>query len=252
MANDTAGGMTHETVDNVDFVVGVDGYRGGWIAAELHTKSTAVLFRIFATFPDLVTHYSEPVVLGIDVPIGLEEHGSRACDGAARKLLGFPKSSSVFSAPVRGILECPAWAEANERSKALRGKGISRQTFGIMPKIAEVDAMMREDLSLQERIVEVHPEVSFRAISGGRAPLSKKKRVQGFEERRDLLLAALPGILIPATRPEVRALAGAAADDVLDAIAAAWTALRFARGEACTLPGDPSTDAAGLIQRIVY
>lgn len=244
--------MTHGTADNLEFVVGVDGCRGGWIAAELHLPDHRIRFRIFATFPDLVTHYPEPVVLGIDVPIGLETLGPRACDGAARKRLGFPKSSSVFSAPVRGILGYPTWADANERSKALHGKGISRQTFGIMPKIAEVDAVMREDLSLQERIVEVHPEVSFREIAGGRALLSKKKRVPGFAERRDLLLAALPGLVIPATRPEVRAFAGAPADDVLDAIAAAWTALRFARVEARTLLDDPSTDAAGLIQRIVF
>lgn len=99
-----------------------------------------------------------------------------------------------------------------------------------MPKIAEVDAVMRRETSLQERIVEVHPEVSFREIAGGRSILSKKKRVSGFVERRELLVGALPGIAIPATRPLVRAGAGAPADDVLDAIAAAWTARRFAHG----------------------
>lgn len=71
-------------------------------------------------------------------------------------------------------------------------------------------------------------------------------------ERRELLVAALPGIAIPATRPLVRAGAGAPADDVLDAIAAAWTARRFANGTTRTLPEVPPTDAFHLWQRIVY
>lgn len=35
-------------------------------------------------------------------------------------------------------------------------------------------------------------------------------------------------------------------------LAAAWTARRFANGEAHTLPDDPPTDSRGLPQRIVF
>lgn len=235
-----------------DLVVGVDGCHGGWIAAELDRSDHQLALRTFTTFTDLLLHYPEPVVIGIDVPIGLKEGGSRDCDLAARKLLGAPKGSSVFPAPVRGILGCATWIEANERSKELHGKGISRQTFGILTKIAEVDAVMCADTSLQERVIEVHPEVSFREIAGGEAVRSSKKRLKGFEERRALLLAALPGISIPATRPEVKALAGAPADDVLDAIAVACTACRFATKRSVSIPDTARTDTRGLPMAITY
>jgi predicted RNase H-like nuclease len=41
-------------------------------------------------------------------------------------------------------------------------------------------------------------------------------------------------------------------DDVLDACAAAWTAWRFATGQAQRLPPDPPTDAKDLRMEIVY
>lgn len=244
--------MTSHAAATTEVVVGVDGCRGGWIAAELHRSDHRLALRTFTTFADLPLHYPEPVVIGIDVPIGLKEYGSRDCDLAARKLLGVPKGSSVFPAPIRGILGCATWMEANERSKALHGKGISQQTVGILPKITEVDAVMCADRSLQERVIEVHPEVSFREIAGGEAVRSSKKRLKGFEERRTLLLAALPGISIPATRPEVKALAGAPADDVLDAIAAAWTACRFATKRSVSIPDTARIDTQGLPMAITY
>ncbi|MBA2246507.1 MAG: DUF429 domain-containing protein, partial [Chloroflexia bacterium] len=152
--------MTPErTSRGSDVVVGVDGCRGGWIAAVLHPAKQHIAFQTFGAFPDLLAAFPAPVVIGVDVPIGLATGASRACDIAARKLLGFPRSTSVFSAPDRRIIECLTYDEANARSKALTGKGISRQTFGIRPKIAEFDAAMTPEL--QKRVIEVHPEVSF-------------------------------------------------------------------------------------------
>lgn len=84
MANETAGNVTQGTPESMEFVVGIDGCRDGWVAAELHSTGNAVVFRVFATFARLVAHYPQSAIIGVDVPIGLEEHGSRACDGAAR------------------------------------------------------------------------------------------------------------------------------------------------------------------------
>ena len=41
-------------------------------------------------------------------------------------------------------------------------------------------------------------------------------------------------------------------DDILDAIAALWTADRAARGKAETLPENPPMDSTGLRMEIVY
>ena len=41
-------------------------------------------------------------------------------------------------------------------------------------------------------------------------------------------------------------------DDILDAIAALWTATRIVHGEAQTLPKGPPTDSIGLPMEMVY
>lgn len=234
-----------------DMVVGVDGCRGGGIAAELHEHDGRIAFRTFSTFADLLGAYPESTIIGVDVPIGLSTDGGRTCDGLARKLLGFPRSSSVFSAPDRRILGCATYDEANAMSKKLTAKGISRQTFGIMAKIAQVDAGMTS--ALQGRVIEVHPEVSFWAINHEQPMSHSKKRVAGFEERRSTLLTELPYISLPATRPVLKAMAvGVPAEDALDAIAAAWSASRFAKGKSISLPASPEIDSRGLAMAIWY
>ncbi len=78
-----------------------------------------------------------------------------------------------------------------------------------------------------DRVIEVHPEVSFRALAG--EPLGFSKHTwDGFFLRRRLLEDA--GVVLPAALGALPLL------DVLDATAAAWTANRYARGEAKPLP----------------
>jgi predicted RNase H-like nuclease len=80
----------------------------------------------------------------------------------------------------------------------------------------------------------VHPEVSFAAML--RRPLRYSKRTwDGFKERSRILRAA--GLEIP---DRLQGLGRASVDDVLDAIAAAWSATRIAAGSAQTLPADPA------------
>ncbi|MDQ3044566.1 MAG: DUF429 domain-containing protein, partial [Chloroflexota bacterium] len=106
--------------------------------------------------------------------------------------------------------------------------------------------------ALQDRAFEVHPEVSFWALAGERPMAHHKGKLEGYEERRELLAMELDGVDIP-TRLEAHQIARPAkADDVLDTIVAAWTARRFAMREAGRLPKDPETDACGLRMEIVY
>lgn len=160
----------------------------------------------------------------------------------------------MFSAPdpqllntvVEGALD---HAEASEHSRSIFGKGITKQAFAIFPKIAETNGGMIPEL--QKRVIEIHPEVSFWALAG--RPMEHRKGIQrGFEERRDHLSGALEGLCIPTRREAGRIARPARADDVLDAIVAAWTAQRFARGEAGRLPAAPPIDARGLRMEMVY
>jgi len=67
--------------------------------------------------------------LAIDIPIGLLD-GSRACDKAARKLLGWPRRNSVFSPPCRAALSAKNHAVATAMNLRMTGKGLSQQAWG--------------------------------------------------------------------------------------------------------------------------
>src|ERR1700691_4013563 len=119
-------------------VAGVDGCRAGWIAFKIELPSLATSVEVI-DFPSLLTNRpSYLAFLGIDIPIGLLD-GSRACDKAARKLLGQPRGTSVFAAPCRAALTAKTHAEASAINRKMTGRGLSQQAFGIVSKIKQVD-----------------------------------------------------------------------------------------------------------------
>jgi predicted RNase H-like nuclease len=229
-------------------VIGVDGCPGGWVAISYDSDARTLEPLVHRSFADLLAAYPDAASIGVDIPIGLAEGRPRRCDVEARRVLG-PQRSSVFPAPDPRVIDAPTYAEALALSRSLTGGGISRQAFAIFGKVAEVNRALTPEL--QSRVVEVHPEVSFWALAGERPMAHPKKKPEGYAERRALLAAAL-GVPIP-PREQARALARpAGADDVLDAIVAAWTARRVAAGLAGRLPAAPPTDARGLRMEIVY
>lgn len=235
-------------------VVGVDGCPGGWLAAAYDLPGPGLAFRVHASFRDLLSAYPDASCIAVDIPIGLTLGEARSVDGEARKVLG-PRRSSVFPAPDARLLETVVdeslgYAEATERSRSTLGKGLSRQAFAIFPKVYEVNASMTPEL--RRRVIEVHPEVSFWALAGERPMEHPKKKPEGFDERREHLLGAFGGLAIPARHEAGRLARPVGADDVLDAIAAAWTARRFAEGRAGRFPAMPPVDERGLRMEMVY
>lgn len=230
-------------------VVGVNGCPGGWLAAALHSSLRDLSYRVHSSFSDLLIHYSDASCIAIDIPIGLAENAPRLCDIEARRVLGV-RRSSVFPAPDARLVETKDYMEASAQSRSLLAKGISRQAFAIYAKVAEVNRGMTRDL--QDRVIEVHPEVSFWAMNGERPMLNHKSKLEGFDERHVLLSAHLPGVRIP-DRKEARMLARPASpDDVLDATVATWTARRFVEGRSERLLPEPLTDGRGLRMEINY
>ena len=222
-------------------VVGIDGCRGGWVAVLYDTDGPRWTPRFHPTFVDAISSYPHVSCIGVDMPIGLVERGWRKCDLEARERLGV-RQSSVFNPPDRRLFDIPAHREATARSVELERGGISVQTFSILPKIAEVNRAMSP--LLQNWIVEVHPEVSFAALAGG--PLAGGKgKSEGFDERAALLSAGL-GIVIPTRRETSARVLEADADDVLDALVAAWSAKRMVEGLAERIPAEPEVDSQGL------
>ena len=113
------------------------------------------------------------------MPIGLAEAyqpGGRACEREARRLLGRPRASSVFATPARPVLAAKTYEEACRLSRASApgAKAISRQTYGILPKIREIDDLLRSRAELRAIVREVHPEVCFAELAG--APMRHAKK----------------------------------------------------------------------------
>ncbi len=185
-------------------------------------------------------------VVGVDVPIGLcdaYETGGRTCDREARKRLQ-KRASSVFPAPVRPVLAASLFEDACARSRASApsGKAISKQTFFILPKIREVDDLLRARPNLREVIREVHPEVSFCELVGHPMEYSKKKQ-KGRDERQRALHRYFSGLdaILDSGRKQ-----GLPLEDILDATVACWSALRLADGKGRSLIEPVPSDTTGL------
>ncbi|KQV76094.1 hypothetical protein ASC61_14375 [Aeromicrobium sp. Root344] len=217
-------------------VLGVDGCPVGWVGVAWGDDvTTFVALDIEQLVREAMSHHAIEVV-AIDTPIGLSSDGDRAPEAYARRRLP-GRASTVFSSPALGALRAETYDEANAANKAALGKGLSRQAFGILPKIADVHDWLATGPAVP--VIEVHPEVCFAAMNGAvvRQP---KRTAAGAAIRRELL--GREGLVVPATR-----VRGAAPDDVVDAAAAAWTARRFADGVAERLPPEPRDHVAPAI-----
>ena len=225
-------------------VAGADGCSAGWVLVRARPDGAGLEARLCADVRALLDACEGVTAIGIDIPIGLAADGPRAADTAARAVLG-PRRSSVFPAPVRAVLEARDYADAARRSRAAQGKSLSQQAFHLLPKIREVDATLRASAADAARVHEVHPEVSWRCWNGGRPMAYPKRTPEGRAERLALAEAWQPGAFA-AARAAI-APRDAADDDLLDAIAACWSAARIADGRAESFPaGAPPVDEAGL------
>jgi predicted RNase H-like nuclease len=140
------------------FVAGVDGCRGGWVTFKVEVPSLATSVDLIDLPKLLSSRPNDLLCLAIDIPIGLLDC-SRACDKAARKLLGQPRGSSVFAAPCRAALLGTTHLSASQINREKAGRGLSQQAFGIIPKIKQVDDAIRPEY--RGWVLEVHPEVCF-------------------------------------------------------------------------------------------
>ena len=226
------------------FVAGIDGYPGGWVAfkVDLATSGTSVEL---VDLPSILGNKpSDLASLAIDIPIGLFD-GTRACDKAARKILGNKRGTSVFPVPCRASVSAKDHDTASVTNLHRTGRKLTLQAWGIAKKIKQVDNAI-SPLN-QKWAFEVHPEVCFWALAGERPMRHKKKSKDGINERLALLLTVFPDIEPHLqTRP-----VGVGKDDLLDAAVAAWTALRLWQGEARQVC-EPETDEKGLAATIWF
>jgi predicted RNase H-like nuclease len=232
--------------------VGADGCRDGWVAVALEGAAFGPVV-IYRSFAELVGDTADEALVLVDIPIGLlgAGGGQRGCDVAARRLLG-RRASSVFTPPVRAAAHIPDYREASAVNFAAVGRRLSRQAWGIVPKIAAVDRLFSDRPLLQERVRETHPEACFAALSGGQPLRASKKTPQGLEERLALISRFVReprGALVEARSRYSRS--AVTDDDIVDAMAAALTARMAAEGGVHPLPPEPERDERGLRMEIL-
>lgn len=236
--------------DRMVWVAGADGCRRGWFRASRETGSGELRFDLYREASELLRAAPSPRVLGLDIPIGLPESGARACDREARAVLG-ARRNSVFDAPIRSALRAATREEASRITELRDGRRVSTQAWGLYKKILAVDALLVTSGEARARIREVHPEVCFWAWNGGAPMRAAKKTPAGMRQRKALVEKWL-GAGVLARARKLHPARDVADDDILDAIAALWTATRIADGRARTLPKTPPVDATGLRMEIVY
>lgn len=227
-------------------VVGLDGCKGGWVAVALVGKAGVAVevlpdaAAVLRRFPD--------ALLAVDIPIGLSDGEPREADRLARQALG-RRAVCVFPSPIRRVLHAASRERASVAQARINGRRIGVQTWAIVGKIREWDAVLRADPALGARVYEVHPEVSFAGMDGGSPVQVRKSRSAGKQARRQILVRHFGATRIAVAEAALdRSVAGM--DDLYDALAAAWTAGRIRSGQARSLPDPPVIDSVGIRQAI--
>jgi len=235
---------------SVALVAGVDGCRAGWVVAVAEVTADGPVVRSVDVEPTLGPLLGrvaggEVQVVALDMPVGLSADGPREADRAARAALG-QRRSSVFPAPVRAVLGATDHADAVARSRAACGAGIPVQAWHLVPKVREVDDLLRGAApDVRSAVRESHPELAFSLLGDG--PCTHPKRTPAG--RRERLARLRPWVPDRWTTPS-RTPAGAARDDVLDALVLAVRAAQWlGPGPAAVVLGD-GTDEHGLRMQV--
>ncbi len=151
-------------------VLGVDGCKKGWVGVSPGPTMRAHYGRTIGELLNAVSAFGPSAeIVAIDIPIGLPDNTNRQADVLVRPMLG-PRRSSLFFTATRRALDEDTYQRSNQINRELTGGRISRQSYGLRAKILEIDRWARSD---GRTLIEVHPELCFKVISG--APMSLGK-----------------------------------------------------------------------------
>lgn len=227
--------------------IGIDGCKAGWAAWMLEAGIPKLL--ICPTLDELLQNTGAEGHWLIDMPIGFStpDQPDRLCDKGARVILK-DRRSSVFTVPCRDAVYSDTYELACEKNVEHLGKKFSKQTWGIVPKMREVDRFVQDQSGIVVR--ESHPEVVFACLAG--KPMSfNKKAIEGREERLSVLKHYAPEWLdcllaemgrVPRKVAEL--------DDLIDAFVLLVIATKW--DELVSIPQNGSTTESGLTREIVY
>lgn len=238
---------TEETKQDDSLCIGVDGCRGGWIAAVINRGKVKI--ERYTNIKDIIEKNSSFNELLIDMPIGFPSGiDDTRPDAVARKIVS-PRGSTIFSTPCRDTVYADSEEDQIKRNKECIRKGLSKQTMAIIPKMRELDAFLQANTEYKNVIKESHPEICFARLNGS-VVMSKKSKDEGLEERYCILRRYLPGLKRSMILEKSKEL-GCNKDDIIDAICLAVTGSLSTLGKAESIPERPSKDRTGLMMQMV-
>ncbi len=222
----------------MDSHIGVDWASGSWVVVEATTETTDVntepsLLNVWQKYRDRANE------ILVDIPVHLRSEGDRECDQEAKDFLG-SRRSTVFWTPNSDAVIARDYEEAVTKNT----RGLGSHSWGLIPRIREVNALLDEFDTARETLFESHPEVCFKAYNGGDLP--SKKSNAGFEARKKCLIKnggeSFQPVVELADERQANScwhhrIQSGRVDDVLDAAILALTA-RDSNGNYSTLPAD--------------
>ena len=224
-------------------LAGVEPCRDGWLVVAGRLQGITVSpmpAEVVKTFVEVLDTKPAYSVIALHAPVGLLEGktpGGRACDRAARRELGFPRSTAVVSPPTR--------RELAELTAPGAPPGIGTRSKERLRRIAEIDGEIQP--YWQRTVFEVNPELSFFTLNEDRPVRYGKRTEVGQRERRALLERKLPGIerVLDAHIP------GVSRWQLLDAAADLFACRRIISRGVTRFPSDPEWDANGLRMELI-
>ncbi len=226
--------------------IGVDGCKGGWIAAIL---SDGILnIKKFENIPELVAHNTDYNEFLIDMVVGLQSSKEEIRPDSAARALIPGKASTIFTMPSRQAVYADSREAIRSANKLALGKDLSAQTIAIIPKMRELDEFLQKNPVHKDRIKECHPEVCFSRINGS-VIKSKKAEPQGLTDRINVVKKFFPDI----TEEFPYRLSKeykCNADDILDAVILCITACLKSMGQTEVIPREIHKDVTGLTMQL--
>jgi predicted RNase H-like nuclease len=229
-----------------ELLAGVVPTKAGWVVASAKLQGIQIYPNepeLLPTLADVLDYRPSFKVIALGAPIGLLEEpvdGGRACDRAARQLLGWPRAGAIPTPPVRKAIRAETYGEAAQLSG-----GLSAVSWGLLERFAEIETEMAP--YRQRTVFEVQPELSFYQLNEDRPMQFSKRSHLGLEERKALLKGKIQGMerIVDVELPKVKPW------QIIDAAACLWTTRRIASRAMTRIPEDPEWDESGLRMEIV-
>ncbi|MCY3568226.1 MAG: DUF429 domain-containing protein [Chloroflexi bacterium] len=243
--------------------VGANVSRGSWFAVRIEgSVARRADARLFPNLSLLVDSWGDASQILLGMPIGLPdaEQPTRQVDHEARRLLRPLRANTVFPVPSRAAIDAFRSGEARSYQALSKTnqlevhRKLSRQSAGMVRKIAEVDELLTRDPALHDKVREAHREICFWGLNHAQPMSYPKARTEGVAERLDVIGQYIPWARTFFEKVE-RQFGGRVPQAVItDALGTALTAVPAhpLLGDLLSIPTQPQRDARGLRMEMVY